>query len=127
MPAGRPTLYSPELVAKANEYVSGAWRDNGDAYPQISSLASYLGITRKTVWEWCKEESKAEFCDIIDELMQRQESELFNKAMVGDFNSTMAKLALTKHGYTDKTENTHQGGDKPLTFIPWEVAGVAPT
>ena len=125
MPAGRPSLYTPELLEAARAYVDGAWERYGDAYPQISSIASYIGISRETVHAWVKDVDKVEFSDIISDLMQKQESMLFNRAIIGEFNSTITKLALTKHGYTDKSENTIQGGENPLTIqTPWQVLGV---
>lgn len=109
MPAGRPSLYTPELLETAQAYVNGAWELNDDAYPQISSLASYLGITRETVREWASSGDKPEFSAIVSELMQKQESVLFNKGIRGEFNASITKLALTKHGYSDKSENTLTG------------------
>jgi hypothetical protein len=40
------------------------------------------------------------------------------------FNPAITKLALGKHGYSEKSETTLQGGDKPINFIPWQVTGV---
>ena len=124
MPAGRPSLYTPDLLAIAEDYVRGAWVHEGDAYPQISSLATYLGITRETVREWSVSGDKPEFSAIVEKLMQKQESELFNRGVRGEFNASITKLALTKHGYSDKSETTLQGGDKPISFQPWEITGV---
>jgi hypothetical protein len=123
MAMGRPTLYTPDLLEKAREYVDGGWMVK-DAYPQIASMATYIGITRKTVWEWCGHDDKEDFCNIVEYLMQKQESELLNNGIRGDFNSTITKLALTKHNYSDKSETTLQGGDKPIAFAPWTITGV---
>ncbi len=125
MPAGRPSLYTPELLEAARAYVNDGWMDNGDAYPQISSLATYLKITRETVREWSVSGEKPEFSAIVEQLMQIQETTLFNQGVRGNFNPSITKLALTKHGYTDKSENTIQGGENPLTIqTPWQVLGV---
>ncbi len=111
---GRPTNYSPEILDKTRAYVDGGW-EGIDEFPQISGLAIFLGITRKTIYEWMKEEDKAEFCDMTEQLMARQENVLLNKSIVGDFNPTITKLALTRHGYHDKTETEISGEIRQVT------------
>ena len=41
--------------------------------------------------------------------MKKQEKDLINKGLTGDFNSTITKLILTKHGYSDKQDIDHSG------------------
>jgi hypothetical protein len=124
MPAGRPTLYSPELLEQAERYLQN-WQAEGDQMPSVAGLSVYLNIRRSTCYAWAKEADKEEFSDILAAIMDKQEQVLFNKGLVGDFNSTIAKLALTKHDYSDKSENTIQGGENPLTIqAPWQVVGV---
>ena len=98
MPAGRPTSYSDDMLQQAAEYVDKGWREEGDVMPMIESLSVVLGVARSTIYKWAEE--KPEFSDILDTLMAVQAKELWNRGLVGDYNSTMAKLALTKHGYT---------------------------
>jgi len=116
MPAGRPTDYTPELVAKAREYTGGKWKHQ--EYGQIPShigLAKYLKINRKTLYIWAKEEGKEEFCTILDEVMALQQLALIGNGLDGTFNSAITKLVLGKHGYHDKQDNTHADPDgKPL-------------
>lgn len=124
MPAGRPSLYTPELLERAESYLQN-WEAEGDQMPSVAGLSVYLNIRRSTCYAWAKEADKAEFSDILAAIMDKQEQVLFNKGLVGDFNSTIAKLALTKHDYSDKSENTIQGGENPLTIqSPWQVVGV---
>ena len=61
MGAGRPSLYSPELLEKAREYVdnppqadrteSGTFKD-GEVLHSVVGLALHLGISRETVYDW---------------------------------------------------------------------------
>ena len=44
------------------------------------------------------------FSNIFEKLMSEQEKVLVNKGLTGDYNSTIAKLILTKHGYSDKQD-----------------------
>ena len=107
MPAGRPTSYSDDMLQQATEYVDKGWRKEGDVMPMIESLSVVLGVARSTIYKWAEE--KPEFSDILDTLMAVQAKELWNRGLVGDYNSTMAKLALTKHGYSDKSQSEVSG------------------
>ena len=60
---GRPTKYTPELLEKAHEYADGAWKDE-DAVPMIVGLALHCDISKQRVYEWMKDDDKAEFRDI---------------------------------------------------------------
>ena len=104
MPGGRPTLYTPELLKKAREYLT-AWVDDDDqVIPSVAGLALHIGVCRDTCHTWAKEEEKTEFSDIYKEVMVKQEVTLANKGLKGEFNSTITKLMLTKHQYSDKQE-----------------------
>ena len=47
-PVGRPTKYTPELLAAAHAYAEGGWVEAGEAVPSIFSLALAIGIRRST-------------------------------------------------------------------------------
>lgn len=114
MPAGRPTVYTAELIKRARGYLT-AFKDMGDVVPTIAGLACVLGVTRETCRAWANEPDKAEFSAIMKELMQRQERELVNGGIGGNFNSTITKLLLSKHGYSDKVETDHTSSDGSMT------------
>jgi hypothetical protein len=118
MTAGRNSLYTPELVEKAREYLTG-YSSVGDLVPSIAGLACVLGITRETCYAWARDETKAEFSDILDQLMQRQERGLLNGGLGGEFNSSISKMMLTKHGYSDATKSEISGPDGGA--IPVEI------
>lgn len=110
MITGRPTKLTPEIIEKAKAYVAGGYAENdAELVPTIAGLAIYIGITRVTVYEWAKENK--DFSYILEEVMQRQERGLLKGSLAGDYNSTIAKLMLTKHGYSDKTETALTGID----------------
>jgi hypothetical protein len=113
MTAGRNSLYTPELVKKARKYLTG-YTSAGDLVPSIAGLACVLGITRETCYAWARDETKAEFSDILNELMQRQERGLLNGGLGGEFNSSISKMMLTKHGYSDKVETDVTSSDGSL-------------
>jgi len=102
-PVGRPTGYSDEVLAIANDYLEH-YEDHEDVIPSIAGLALVLGIARSTVYDWAKQEDKSEFSDILANILSKQEKILINKGLTGVFNSQITKLALGKHGYSDKQD-----------------------
>ena len=116
MTAGRPSVYTPELVKRARGYLT-SYQDMGDKVPSIAGLACVLGVTRETCRAWANEPDKAEFSAILMELMQRQERALLNGGLGGAFNAPITKMMLTKHGYSDKVENDHTSSDGSMTPV----------
>jgi hypothetical protein len=53
--------------------------------------------------------------------LSTQERILVSKGLKGEFNSNIAKLALGKHGYTDKQDVTSDGKALPLAGIEISV------
>ncbi len=73
--------------------------------PSIEGLAFYLCIARVTVYDW--EKKFPEFAALVNQIRNIQADRLINNGLSGDYNSTIAKVILTKHGYVDKTETEH--------------------
>jgi len=125
MPAGRPSKYTEELLTKAWDYTNGGWKCAGDAMPSICGLADHLNLDRSTIYDWAEDPNK-EISDMLGRILTKQEKVLFNESLKGEYNATIAKLALTKHGYHDKSDSTLSGpGGKPIpvqevpiTFTP---------
>lgn len=103
---GRPTKYTPELVEKAEAYVT-AYDSHGDAIPSISGLSRVIGVSRETIHTWAKDPEKGEFSDTLKDLSEEQQRVLLNKGLTGDFNSAITKLALHNHGYSERVVNTN--------------------
>jgi hypothetical protein len=108
MTAGRPTKLTPELLEKAKQYIDGGYLLD-ELVPTVAGFSLFLGISKQTAYEWAK--INQEFSDFLEEVMRRQEKGLLKGGLAGDYNSTIAKLMLTKHGYTDKQETAHTGPD----------------
>ncbi len=115
MPSGRPTKYTPELLKAAEEYLAGAWEDAGDVVPTVVGLAIAIGIQKSTCYAWAKEPGKERFSDILEEIENKQEQKLVNGGLEGKFVSPIAKMMLTKHGYSDKIEQDHKSSDGSMT------------
>lgn len=107
---GRPTKYSSDIIKKTEEYLLN-YQENGDRIPMICGLALYLGLNKDTIYDWVKHDDKKEFSDLVGDIMQTQEKMLVNEGLAGNFNSTITKLALGKHGFHDKQDHEHTGVD----------------
>jgi len=124
MPGGRPTKYNDEILAKAKAYVDGGYADCGDVIPQMAGLAIELSITRETIYDWCDDPNKKEFSDIVAKCLRAQERKLLNGSLTGDLNPTIAKLILTKHGYSERIQQEHMGEDGgPISVLLGEIKG----
>lgn len=82
--------------------------------PSIAGLAVFLHVSRESIRTWAIGESDLEqqFSGIVDEILAEQENRLVSKGISGEYNPTIAKLLMTKHGYSDKTDIT--SGDQPI-------------
>lgn len=145
MPAGRPTEYNEKILKKAKKYLElcqdeeerqiiGLSAKGTELYknklkvklPSIEGLAVYLGVARSTIYEWEKTENEdkslkyPEFSDILGKILAEQAQRLINNGLSGDYNSTISKLILTKHGYSDKQEITGADGKD---LIPKPILG----
>lgn len=108
MPGGRPSKYNETIIPKTLDYLEN-YESYGDVMPSIAGLATRIKVARETIHAWRKDEEKSEFSHILDDLLATQEQVLFNKGLLGTFNPTIVKLALGKHGYTEKVETEHKG------------------
>lgn len=110
MAAGRPTLYTPELIAKANEYLSIFQTEYKHPIPSHVGLCEVLNISKTTLYRWAKENPE-EFKDILDCCNAKQELTLLHGGLDGTFNPQITKLALGMQGYHDKQDQELSGPD----------------
>ena len=104
---GRPTLYSTEMQKLADNYIDGGYEDSGDAIPSIAGMASRLGVTRQTLYNWRNEHGQ--FLDTLEQCECEQERVTLSKGLKGEFNASIAKLILHNHGYSDKQQREYSG------------------
>lgn len=101
---GRPTLYNEGMINKAEKYQKDHLEE-GDHVPSIEGLALFLGVQKKTLYNWADEHE--EFLHTLEKVKLRQAKMLINGGLIGDYNSTITKLMLHNHGYSDKQEIDH--------------------
>ena len=73
--------------------------------PSETSFARWLGIWTSTLFEW--REKFPEFADIIERLLEVQKDFLLDWSISWRLNPLIAKLLLSKHGITERTETVH--------------------
>jgi hypothetical protein len=122
MITGRPTKLTDALIEKAAKYATNDYMLQSEVIPTIEGLAVYLDVSRSTIYNW-KTENR-DFLDILDGLMARQAKELFSNGLTGDFNPTITKLILTKHGYSDRVEQDVTSSDGALAPTSIVLRGV---
>ncbi len=100
-PVGRPNELI-DTLEKAKQYLLGEWQIVGDVIPSVAGLACYTGKRRSTIYDYASKNE--EFSDILEGILSLQENRLINGPLASLLNPTIAKLILTKHGYSDKQE-----------------------
>ena len=129
---GRPTKYSESYVNKVKDYVDSCNDElvtviSGESekfkafkekvrvnLPTIEGLAIYLKLHKDTIYEW--EKKYKPFSDVINILRAKQVERLINNGLSGDYNPIIAKVLLSKQGYSEKTESTVYTTDVDFTF-----------
>lgn len=112
-PVGRPTKYNDELQAKAEYYLLQGFEEQGDAVPSLAGLCCYLGVVRSTVYLWS--ETYPQFSDTLLAINEKQETMLISGGLRGEMNSTITKLMLANHGYSDRQDIAHTSPDGSMT------------
>ena len=102
----RPTEYNAGVNEKARAYLKD-YKTLGDVVPSIEGLAVELDVARKTLYNWANENE--EFLHTLEAIKSTQARLTMNGGLDESFNSTISKLLLANHGYSDKQE---------LTLIP---------
>jgi hypothetical protein len=99
MAGGRPKTLTSEVKAKARDYIND-FESYGHAVPSLVGLCRVINRSRQTLYNWSNDDS--EFLDILEAINENQELVTLNKSLTGEYNATIAKLLLGKHGYSDK-------------------------
>ena len=114
---GRPSKFDPKIIGEVDKYLETTGRENTHL-PKIESFALFLGVSKKTLYNWAKENE--EFLHDLEKLMNRQAEQLIDDGMYGgkEVNASIAKLLLSaKHGYVEKVQAELSGSEtNPITI-----------
>lgn len=109
---GRPTKYNDELQAQADDYVYRL-EELGHVVPSRVGLCCFLGIDKTTSYEW--EKIHPEFSNTLRNVETLQEHLTLNGGLANKLNSTIVKLVLSNHGYSDRNAIDHTSSDKSMS------------
>jgi hypothetical protein len=109
----RPTKYNEKMQKAADEYVNGGFELHGQVVPSVSGLACHLSINKTTIYEWAK--NSPQFSNTLEFCKRRQEIITLNESLKGNFNSTISKLLLANHGYSEAQKIDHTSSDGTMT------------
>jgi len=114
---GRPSLLTQELIDMANEYMLTKHTELNDEVPSHAGLCCYLGISKSTLYEYGRTDSELakEFSHTLAAINVKQEKMLLTGGLRGTTNSTITKLMLSNHGYSDKVENDLKSSDGTMS------------
>ncbi len=128
MAGGRPTEYNQSFIEKSHEYllscedeeIERGSEERPDYHlnvklPTRGGLAVYLGVSRDTLYDWASK--YPEFSYIMEKLGAEQEERLIRNGLSGDYNPTIAKVLLTKHGYREGQDITTNDKDLPIPLL----------
>jgi hypothetical protein len=110
---GRPSDYDPSFVDEVDKYLSTTGKEQTEL-PTIAGFAIYLGVTKKTLYNWC--EKHPEFLHALDTILTHQEKQLIDDGIYGgkEVNATIVKLLLqNNHGMRERTDMTTNDKDIP--------------
>lgn len=110
----RPTKYNEEVLAKAEDYLEN-YKGYGDVIPMVVGLCRAINRSKAIVYDWCKQDDKKEFSDIVAAIGEYQENRLINGMLMGELKEQTGKMLLAKHGYSDKVEQNHTSSDGSMS------------
>ena len=119
---GRPSLLDEEMLQRAKDYMLGGFKDIENVVPSAAGLACYLGVSKKTIFNWANvsedDENNplgVEFLHTLNAIQDKQEMMLINGGLSQVFSGTITKLMLTNHGYSDKVQTDVTSSDGSMT------------
>lgn len=134
---GRPTKYLPTFIKTVDKYLKETQdvytefhkiRSNSDKsadgydrlvevkLPTVEDFASYINVSKNTLYEWAK--LYPEFQDALEKIVLEQRKRLERGGLSGDYNSTIAKLILSaNHGLREKSDVTSDGKALPTPIL----------
>jgi len=122
MTAGRPTKYDKAMQDKADRYID-EYQEFGDAIPSAVGLAIFIGVNKSTLYEWAK--IHPALSNTLGKVNSAQERSAVNNGITGVFNSTITKLVLANHGYSDKQDIAHSSPDGSMTPSRIEIVAAS--
>jgi hypothetical protein len=112
---GAPIKYHDEVIDITHTYFAKCERTN--RVPSMAGLAREIGVVKSTLENWSNTEHASfqpGFLGTLRALMDLQEDMALNNGANGKWNSTIAKLLLANHGYSERSAVDHTSGGEKL-------------
>lgn len=91
--------------------------------PSIRGFAKFIGVSRKTIYNWRDE--YPEFKEALEEINQEQLERLINAGLEGSYNPTITKVLLSaNHNIRDGVDNNFSGEVK-TGFTDEQISRIA--
>lgn len=116
---GRPSTCTQAVRDEARWYIQGGWRLVGDAIPSAVGLACELEVSESQLYDWAS--INDDFSEILKGVKDEQHRALLNGGASGKLNSTITKLILGKHGYSEKVDSTLSNPDGSMRQQPTTI------
>lgn len=112
--AGRPSKYHDEIPSMLEDYIQN-YAHYGDVVPTAAGFACVAQVDKTTLYRWA--EKYPIFRTMLGRLNSAQERIAIQKGLCNEWNATIVKLLLAKHGYSDKQEITgSESGPLQITY-----------
>lgn len=126
--------YEPKYITQIDKYLKlradeeyefhKTRGDKSDSYekrirvklPSIEGFAIFLGVSRKTLYNWRDEQP--DFAEALDRILVEQKQRLIDMGLSGDYSPTIAKLILSSnHGMREGHDLTSD--NKPIPLLDY--------
>jgi hypothetical protein len=100
------------MEEKAKAYIDGGYLNEDQVIPSHVGMALSLNVNKSTLYKWA-EDGHGTFSDTLAQCNDKQHMILLSKGLTSEFSGTIVKLALSNHGYSEKTStDITTGGEK---------------
>ncbi len=109
--SGAVSKFTDDTINAINDYIDN-YQNYDHAIPSVAGLAEVIDIRSSTIYRWA-EADKPLIRETLEKLEDKQHRILLDSGLKSTFNSTITKLALHNHGYSEKTETNLNVGEIP--------------
>lgn len=110
---GRHTEFTDEIELEANEYIDTGYIALEHTIPSHVGMALALNVNKTTLYKWA-EDGHGDFSNTLAKCNDKQHMILISKGLTNEFSGTITKLALSNHGYSEKTATDITSGGKAI-------------
>ena len=107
------TTYTPEIEQAALDYIDTGYIAHDHTIPSHVGMCIVLNVSKSTLYKWA-EDNLGTMSDTLARCNDKQHMILLSKGLTNEFSGTITKLALSNHGYSEKTATDITSGGKAI-------------